>query len=436
MAKMTLKKLAFILHLAACSTACVSAQVEAASLEPETLTVVTSYPEQMTTRFQESFERKYPNVHVRIVWKQRNDAFAMLGQPDGGGADVYWAPSLENYRALADKGAFQHLDVDRAVLPGKLGRQWLSDPGGAFEAAEIAGYGVAVNLETLQQHALPKPKTWRDLASPAFRGLISVPVAGRVGFSPVLYDVIFQSEGWTPGWALLTEIAANAGVAHSGGEPIGAVESGDAAIGFAIDFFAASAAANGKPIAMIYPTRTAFVPAHIALMAHAPHPQQARAFVDFVLSRDGQILLLHPDISRHPVRLDAYEPTPPGVTNPFAIVKDLFPFDSEKARLRRAAIVALFDVAVAERMDELKMLWPLIQSAEVSATTPAQKAAAAIARQKAGFVPMSAAEADDSAFLARFSSPEFVKTQSELWRTEISRSRGEAFDLLAKAGAN
>jgi len=82
------------------------------------------------------------------------------------------------------------------------------------------------------------------------------------------------------------------------------------------------------------------------------------------------------------------------------------------------------------------MLWPLIQSAEVSATTPAQKAAAAIARQKAGFVPMSAAEADDSAFLARFSSPEFVKTQSELWRTEISRSRGEAFDLLAKAGAN
>jgi hypothetical protein len=46
---------------------------------------------------------------------------------------------------------------------------------------------------------------------------------------------------------------------------------------------------------------------------------------------------------------------------------------------------------------------------------------------------MSAAEADDSESLARFSSAEFVKTQSELWRAEISRARAEAFDLLAKA---
>jgi hypothetical protein len=143
-------------------------------------------------------------------------------------------------------------------------------------------------------------------------------------------------------------------------------------------------------------------------------------------------MLLHPDISRHPVRLDAYEPPPPGVTNPFAIVKDLFPFDAEKARLRRDAIVALFDVVVAERKDELKKLWPLIQSAEAADATPAQKAAAALAREKAGFVPMSAAEADDSEFLARFSSAEFVGTQSELWRAEISRARAEAFDLLAK----
>jgi phosphoglycerate transport regulatory protein PgtC len=408
-----------------------------ASADPTTsdsVTVVTSYPEQMTTRFQEAFERKYPNIHVRIVWKQRKDAFDMLGQPDGGGADVYWAPSLENYRALAEIGAFAPIGADRKLLPGKLGAQWISDPGGAFEAAEIAGYGVAVNLDSLKRHGLASPKAWRDLASPAFRGQLAVPVAGRVGFSPVLYDIIFQSEGWAPGWALLSEIAANASSAKGGLGPISAVESGDAAVGFAIDFFAAAAAANGEPIAMVYPERTAFVPAHVALMAHAPHPELARSFVDFLLSRDGQRLLLQPDISRHPVRLDAYQPPPPGVADPFSNVDKLFPFDAEKARLRRNAIVALFDVAVTEQLDQLKKLWPLIQQAEAADAAPAQKAAAALAREKAGFVPMTAAQADDPEFLARFASPDFVKAQSEKWRAEIARAREDAFDGLAKAG--
>ncbi len=411
------------------------ARAQEAAAEPASVVVVSAYPEQMTTRFQDAFEHRFPGVHVRFVWKQRRDAYQMLSQPDNGGADVYWAASPENYRALADIGAFQHFDVDRNVLPGRIGGQWISDPGGAFEAAEIAGYGYAVNLDILKQRGLPQPKTWRDLASPAYFGLIALPIAARVGFSPLLYDIILQSEGWAPGWALLGEIAANANPAFSGGAPAAAVESGEAAAGLSIDFFAASAAANGAPVAMVYPIHTAFAPAHLAMTAHAPHPVQAHQFIDFLLSREGQLLLLHPDIGRHPVRLDAYEPPRPGVTNPFAVHDELFPFNGDLARLRRDAVVTLFDVVIAERLDELKKLWPLIHAAEAPSAPPALRAAAARARDLASFVPMTPEQASDPGFLARFASPDFSRAQADGWRLEIARARAGALEDLSKAAA-
>lgn len=404
----------------------------------ERLVVVTSFPEELTTRYESEFEKLYPGVHVQFVWKQSRDALALLSGKDQGGADVYWAPSIGNFYILRDRGAFQKLPVDRAALPGRLGEQELSDPNGMFEAYDVAGYGIVVDPAALSRSELKPPRSWVDLASPDYAGRIVMPIPAKVGFSPALYDIILQSEGWERGWALLAEIAGGAELLGSGLGPTASVAEGRAALGLTIDFFAFGALANGRQISFVYPEKTAFLPAHIAITAGTRHFEAARAFVDFALSIDGQKLMMEADSSRHPARPAAYAGKAAAVVDPFALPTGAFyPYDVEIGRRRPGLVSVLFDVAIAERHAETQRLWRAIHAAEArlaAAPDAAKSAAVARARKLAGFAPVSEAQAKDPVFLDLFSSRE--PRDGNLvarWRAEISSARAEALSLVASA---
>ncbi len=53
-----------------------------------TLQVVTSFPEELTTRYEQEFEKTHAGAHVQFVWKQSRDALEQLSRADQGGADV------------------------------------------------------------------------------------------------------------------------------------------------------------------------------------------------------------------------------------------------------------------------------------------------------------------------------------------------------------
>lgn len=410
-----------------------------AARSTETLVVVTSFPEELTTRYEAEFEKRFPNLHVQFVWKQSRDALALLSEPEQGGADVYWAPSLGNFPILRDRGAFRKISVDRSVLPGRLGDQILSDPQGLFEAYDVAGYGLVVDPEALARSGLTPPKSWRDLASPAYAGHLAMPIAGKVGFAPALYDIILQSEGWERGWALLGEIAGGAALAGSGVGPTTMVKEGAAALGLTIDFLAFNAIANGGSIAFVYPQKTAFLPAHIAVTAATRRSEAAAAFVDFALSNAGQKLLMEADSSRHPARPEAYAGKAPQIVDPFALPSGtFFPYDAEIGRRRPGLVRLMFDLAIAERHDETKALWRAIRAAEARlAAAPGDepaRARLAQARRLAGSVPVSAAQAGDPEFLDSFSRREPMGGDlAAHWRAEISSARAEALSLVASA---
>ena len=70
----------------------------------EAIVVVTSFPEELTTRYEREFERSHPQSHVRFIWKQSRDALAELAKPEQGGADVYWAPAPANFALSSRPG--------------------------------------------------------------------------------------------------------------------------------------------------------------------------------------------------------------------------------------------------------------------------------------------------------------------------------------------
>ncbi|MBG0793466.1 extracellular solute-binding protein [Methylocystis sp. H62] len=400
----------------------------------ETITVVTSFPEELTTRYEREFERGHPQIHVQFVWKQSRDALVELAKPQQGGADVYWAPAPANFALLREGDAFRKIAVDRAALPGRLGAQQLSDPAGLYEAYDVAGYGIAANPSALAAAGLSAPRRWRDLASPEYARQLAMPIASKVGFSPALYDILLQSEGWDAGWRLISEMAGEAALLDSGFAPTASVREGKAALALTIDFIAEIAKANGAPVEMIYPERTAFLPAHVAMTAGSEHVAAAQAFIDFLLSTDGQRLMMERDSRRHPARPDAYQSAPQGFADPFALpASTLLDYDSEIGRRRPPLIALLFDLAIVEDHAESAELWRKIHDAEKKFAGNA-KAMAALsdAKRLAGFIPVSESDAHARTFLERYALRAAIDPQQiARWREEIGAARRQARDLVA-----
>ncbi|OLS62546.1 ABC transporter substrate-binding protein [Pseudomonas putida] len=337
----------------------------ASLLAAEPVVVLTSYPEEMMSRFEEAFEQANPDYRLQILWRQGFDALPFLRQADQGGVDVYWAPSPGNFARLAKDGSWQPLGVDLQGLPPRIGATALRDLDARYQATELAGYGFATNPKALAELGIEAPKDWTDLLDPRLRRRIALPDPGRVGFAPVLLDIVLQHYGWERGWALWSEIAGQSRLVSRGGTLVSdEVANGRAAVGLSIDFFVASAVSNGQPVAFVYPAHGGLNPAHIAITRSTKQADGARAFVRFVLSDAGQKLLADADIRKLPVRPSVYAELPAGYHDPFVAAQQGAYSYKAASRERLALVTSLFVQWLGQPHERLTELWQRVHAGE------------------------------------------------------------------------
>jgi hypothetical protein len=235
----------------------------------------------------------------------------------------------------------------------------------------------------------------------------------RSGTTHLTVETVLQGEGWEKGWGLWKEMAGNFKMVteRSFGVPEG-VNSGDFGIGIVIDFFGFSSKATGFPVEFAYPTVTTLVPANIGIVKDAPSPKAAAAFIEFLLSVDGQELLLDPAIRRLPVNPNTYAKAPADFPNPFkdksigAAVK----FDVELSKDRYNIVNSLFDVMVTYRREDLVKATEAIQKAEAALKDKPNAEAEALIKEARGLiaaVPITESEALDGKFPGVFTSDVF-----------------------------
>lgn len=420
------------------------AAAPAAAPDDRRVVVLTSYPEELVARYQRAFEARHPGMRMEVLWRQSADAMAWLRGAGTGAVDVYWTPSPRNFAALKADGRLAALAPDRTALPATVGGEPISDPDGRFVAFELAGYGIAYNVDALRAHDLPAPRDWSDLTAAGYAGRVQLPIPGRVGFAPGLIEAVLQGQGWKAGWALLSEISGNATFGAGDATPaLDDLVSGQVAARMTIDFFAAQqAAGRSSPVHFVYPPRTAYSPAHVAVLADAPHAEAARTFVDFVLSADGQDLLLHPDVRRLPVRPDRYAAHPELSARPFA--PDAPGFDNTLMRKRQGLVAALFDVVLVQPHAERAHLWARVHAAERDGL--GDTAAVREARTLLGTMPVDAVYQVDAPLRRLFDhpartpgeadtppSPERRDTEAR-WREAVARALARAGGLLDGQG--
>ena len=407
-----------------------------------TVTVITSFPKELTAAYKKSFEAKFPSDKLEILNKNTAAGIAYVReQPAGSRPEVFWASAPDAFEVLASSKLLQKADVANPAVPAKIGSYPINDPEGFYYGQALAGYGIMWNTRYLAANKLPEPKEWADLAKPEYHGHVAISSPSRSGTTHLTVETILQGEGWQKGWAQMLAIAGNCAAIteRSFGVPDG-VATGQYGLGLVIDFFGLAAKNSGMPTEFVYPSVTAIVPANIALVAGSKAPDAGKRFIQFTLSEEGQQLLLDKQISRLPVLPATYAKAPAGYPNPFTgKIQAKVNFDSNLSESRYYVVLTLFDQLITFRHKELAAAVKAIQDAEkrIGSRGSAQLDEA---RRLVFTPPVDEKQASDKALAAVFSADkkdaETSKRRAQIeneWTTKAKANYATAIELANAA---
>ncbi|WP_434359441.1 extracellular solute-binding protein [Parasalinivibrio latis] len=414
------------------------------------LVIVTSFPTDVTDVFKKGFEQANPGVKVEVLAKKTTAGIKYLQETsDNNRSDIFWASAPDAFEVLKQSDLLDKVTLDLSGLPEKVGSFPIHDPDGYYKGFAVSGYGMMWNERYMKAKKLPLPTEWADLTNPVYRGHVGISAPSRSGTTHLTIEAILQGKGWQDGWTMLKDISGNLKTVteRSFGVPDG-VNSGSFGVGVVIDFFGLSSKASGFPVDFVYPTVTAMVPANVAKVKNAPHPESAEAFMRYLLSEQGQELLLDKKIQRLPVNPAVYAKAPAGFPNPFngeGMGKVKFDLDLSKSRYN--VVNSLFDVMITYRLDELRNAMEAIQEAESKLSgNPDPEAQKMVdqARTLVATLPITAEQAQNPDFASIFtkkrkkSTDKIVGRQAEIeqeWDNMVSENYQRAQKLAEAASA-
>jgi iron(III) transport system substrate-binding protein len=254
---------------------------------------------------------------------------AFLASTVSCGHDVFFGGGSFDFQKAAGQGHIvdcgyvaAHKDIFGPVIPKTVGGEPYFDPDGRWMGTTIGAFGIAYNRDQLARLGLPEPRQWADLADPRYAHALALANPTQSSSSNKAFEMLIQQQindevsaraggaklsaedeaaavqqGWLKAMQLLQRVSANARYFTDWSSKIALdVEAGEAAAGMTIDFYgrfqseSVRRADGSSRIGYVNAEGgTSFGVDPIALLRGAPHPELARAFIEYVMT-DGQKL--------------------------------------------------------------------------------------------------------------------------------------------------
>lgn len=195
--------------------------------------------------------------------------------------DVYWCSDIGLLEQMRSKGQLLRYESPEIAAYGK---NFHSDPAGFWTAyVEIT---QPMMFSTKYVKAADGPKTWTDLLDPRWKGQIGFQnsAAGSQYTWWYLLKDILPADYWD------RLLAQQPRVFASSTQIMTEIQNGNLLIGGKVsDFQYVKAKRDGAPVEIVYPPEgTPSLIQGVSIIAGTKRPNAAKAFVDFVLSKEGQ----------------------------------------------------------------------------------------------------------------------------------------------------
>ncbi|MCK7490289.1 MAG: extracellular solute-binding protein [Anaerotruncus sp.] len=154
-----------------------------------------------------------------------------------------------------------------------------------------------------------KPKTWKDVLDPKWKGKVAYADASKSGSSYTLLVTWLTIYGKNEaGWKFVEDLLRQCKVLPKSSMTYQGVANGEYPIGLTFEQAAFDYLKGGAPIGLIYPSEgTAITLDGSAVIKNAPHPTAAKLFLDWTVSKEMQQLMVE-RFGRRSVRKDVGSP--------------------------------------------------------------------------------------------------------------------------------
>lgn len=230
--------------------------------------------------FANAFEHKYPKVHVTMVTSGTGKLEAQIQAQRQSGTIQ---PDVVFFADPASMGVLNREHIlsrwrppvrEHQLPPGYLGNGWI----GAMSFEDVILYHAGM--------ANP-PTSWKSLISPSLAGKVAI---GDPSYSGTTFAIVSELSSLY-GWSYYEKLKKNGVRVEKSTTTVGNdVATGLDEAGITLDSVARSLLAKGAPVKVVWPTAGAVgVPAPIGITKTTQNPVAAKAFVSWMMSRQGQV---------------------------------------------------------------------------------------------------------------------------------------------------
>lgn len=269
------------------SGAASSAANPSAAQQPEKLkgevTLYTSQPEQDVQALIEAFNQKQPDVKVNVFRSGTEEVVSkVLAEKKAGAvkADLLLVADAATFESLKSENLL--MSYESPELKGISSDYY--DAEHTYTGTKIISTGIVINTDMVKK----VPTGYKDLTDAAYRDSLIMPSPLYSGAAAYNLGVLVRTNGI--GWDFYKALKANGiSVQQGNGAVEKAVLAGQKSCGIVVDYLPLRDKAKGSPVEFIYPSEGSLsVTEPIGIVNGTPNEAQAKAFVDFILSDDGQ----------------------------------------------------------------------------------------------------------------------------------------------------
>jgi iron(III) transport system substrate-binding protein len=257
----------------------------------------------------EQFRAQHPEVNVLLKAGSNSElANAILEERANPQADLFITTEIFTVQKLANEGVLQ---AYRSPQAAGLDQRFQS-PDGLWSGLTLRARVIMFNTQLIDEAAVPRSIT--ELTGPAWRGQVAA--AGSTnGSMQAQLGAMRQLLGDEATEAWLRGVLANEITFFGGHTDVRkAVGAGEFQLGLVNHYYYHLQRAEGSPVGVVYPDQGDGQPGLIvnatsaAITRGARHPEAARAFIDYLLSAEGQQTFaqlnyeypLRPGVALHP----------------------------------------------------------------------------------------------------------------------------------------